>query len=384
MDSSTEAENAGHTAKTGQHGRLYNMECIVREHYKNQRKPKAYDVCLALENILGEGTVYCCSPRNDGYYEVTLSSKDLLNNLHNSITVNDEVYTVSPMVNEKVVVSFMNLPSYITDEEIYNKLGMYGIMDVETIQRRRIQGTQWEDGTRFTRVKFPAGMSSLPYTMKFKTHEGYDFFKVIHNNQTKVCFHCLSEGHEKWECPSIQCQNCGHYGHIQYNCHIPECHRCGRKPKLCKCFGYDDIPNEDIETIDKMFPSLRRENKEGNAESLPQDTIDEISSCQGTGEDTDMEEGHDEAEPLSNVEEDVLQVLHDLVDRVCEKDNSAAKKEDSIKKTVSVVKTGLKAKMKKTKWKIMKPKEDIVKAHIGGRPPKKPSRSKGNGRVKQK
>ena len=66
---------------------------------------------------------------------------------------------------------------------------------VTPIYRRRYKGTNIADGTRYVRVKFPPEIKSLPYSMKFKTVEGVEYFRVLHDNQIKVCYNCMSANH---------------------------------------------------------------------------------------------------------------------------------------------------------------------------------------------
>ncbi len=53
------------------------------------------------------------------------------------------------------MVSFFNLPSYIEDEEIIQKLISWGVTPTLPVRRRYYPGTTVADGTRFLRVKFP-------------------------------------------------------------------------------------------------------------------------------------------------------------------------------------------------------------------------------------
>ncbi len=51
---------------------------------------------------------------------------------------------------------FMHLPVYVTDEEIWDKLRVWGVVTtISAVKRRYYPGTTITDGTRFVRVKFP-------------------------------------------------------------------------------------------------------------------------------------------------------------------------------------------------------------------------------------
>ena len=51
------------------------------------------------------------------------------------------------------------------------------------------------DGTRFCKVKFTEIVQSLPYSTKFETLEGGEYFRVIHDKQVRVCRLCIQSGH---------------------------------------------------------------------------------------------------------------------------------------------------------------------------------------------
>lgn len=99
--------------------------------------------------------------------------------------------------NDELVVSFMNLPVYITYEEIQEKLNGWGVKATTPIKRRRWPGTDIADGTRFCTVKFSDTVQSLPYSTKFEMLAGAEYFRVIHNRQVKVCRICIQPGHVK-------------------------------------------------------------------------------------------------------------------------------------------------------------------------------------------
>jgi len=83
---------------------------------------------------------------------------------------------------------------------------------------RAIPGTQVADGTRFMKCKFPPRMVALPWIMPFKIGSEVKYFRVVHNNQTKVCSECLSPEHMRKECPYIDSHGCGNVGHRMTNC----------------------------------------------------------------------------------------------------------------------------------------------------------------------
>jgi len=86
------------------------------------------------------------------------------------------VVTGRKLVNDELIVSFLNLPAYISDQEILEKLQGWGVEAVTKIKRRMWPGTTIVDGTSFVRVRFTDAVQSLPYSKKFNTANGHHFF----------------------------------------------------------------------------------------------------------------------------------------------------------------------------------------------------------------
>ena len=76
---------------------------------------------------------------------------------------------------DSIVVSFMHLPAYVSDDEIISKLKGLNIEILSDVKRRMHEKTKIADGTRYIKVKFPPNLKSLPYSMKFNTVEGLVF-----------------------------------------------------------------------------------------------------------------------------------------------------------------------------------------------------------------
>ena len=145
--------------------------------------------------------------------------------------------------NDEPVVSFLNLPAYITDEDIYEKLQGWKVNATTPIKRRMWPVTDIVDGTRFCKVKFTDSVQSLPYSTKFNTVEGFEYFRVIHDNQVKVCRLCIQPGHILKECPEFICHKCGEQGHYARECsNIGDiCRRCDRPKDRYKCKKGSDV-----------------------------------------------------------------------------------------------------------------------------------------------
>lgn len=159
------------------------------------------------------------------------------------------------------MVSFLNLPAYITEWEILEKLQGWGVAPVSDIRRRMWPGTHVADGTRFLRVKFTDRVQSLPYSARFLTALGPEFFRVVHDRQARVCRLCLQPGHILKACPEFWCFRCREQGHYARECGQrpesrrvegragPKCNICANTLPECVC-NASDSGSEMVENRD--------------------------------------------------------------------------------------------------------------------------------------
>lgn len=115
------------------------------------------------------GVVIGCRYKTPREYELTMCDEKGKNKLLDGLKIKNGRIMAKEINNTETVVSFMNLPTYIKDEEITGKLKDWGVMAISTIKRRMWPGTDIADGTRFLKVKFTDTIKSLPYSTKFET-----------------------------------------------------------------------------------------------------------------------------------------------------------------------------------------------------------------------
>lgn len=173
----------------------------------DNKRVTARSVIESSENIYGDGNVLAVVPRSGNLYEITVKDKDASNELCNgAFQVAGIEYRCHAVYSEEKCVSFLHLPAFFSDDDIIRKLDALGAELKSPIKRRVYRGTNVADGTRYVVVKFPHNVTSLPYTMKFDLgNNKFEYIRVKHDNQSKVCSKCLSDEHLYVDCPENKC-----------------------------------------------------------------------------------------------------------------------------------------------------------------------------------
>ena len=218
------------------------------------------------------GTVSACRLINKSTFELTVISAVAKEKLLDGFRVGETRIHARDISNDELVVSFMGLPVYIPDQDILDKLTAWGVTAVSPVRRRMWPGTDVADGTRFVKVRFTQAVQSLPYSARFMTAGGPEFFRVIHDRQVRVCRGCLQPGHVLRECPEFFCRRCGAQGHYARECTEPRaltCGTCSNPVPRCTCRG-ELGTEEDLEGGDEG------EVVEEGAESQAEEEVDTV------------------------------------------------------------------------------------------------------------
>lgn len=184
------------------------------------------------------GLVCGCRFKDPKRYEVTMSSLRGKEKLVDGFKIRGCNIFAKDLSMDEMVVSFLNLPVYIADGVIVERLTTWGVEAASPVKRRFWPGTRIADGTRFLKVKFNDTVRSLPYSTRFATMEGMEYFRVIHDRQVKVCRLCIQPGHVLRDCPDFACYKCGGQGHYARECESGGdrgCAGCGRDIRQCVC-----------------------------------------------------------------------------------------------------------------------------------------------------
>ncbi|ESO87629.1 hypothetical protein LOTGIDRAFT_176888, partial [Lottia gigantea] len=119
------------------------------------------------------------------WFEVTVDSAENATIICDGVEVDKKFICGEILYSKYVVVSILNLPTYIEEQVIIDKLENF-VEVCGPIRRKFYRNNKsCTDGTRYVKCRFPPTIKSLPWAMNFETVEGSRSFRVMHNNQKK-------------------------------------------------------------------------------------------------------------------------------------------------------------------------------------------------------
>uniref|UniRef100_A0A3B4UNU9 CCHC-type domain-containing protein n=1 Tax=Seriola dumerili TaxID=41447 RepID=A0A3B4UNU9_SERDU len=249
-------------------GVKYDRELTVSLEVTGQDEVPVLELMRCIRALCGG--LIACRASGARSFEITMSHVKGKERLLDGFKIGNCSIFVKDLCNDELMVSFLNLPAYVTDEEILQKLEGWGVSAASSIRRRMWPGTQVADGTRFLKVKFTDKVQSLPYSARFETAMGPEYFRVIHDRQTKVCRMCLQPGHILRECPEFSCHKCGVQGHYARECsnrqrRNKKCEVCYNIMEECNCNYSDSEAESGSEALYYEEEDMSNEEEEGEA-----------------------------------------------------------------------------------------------------------------------
>ena len=291
----------------GRGGRKTLKELTVFVDVGDNKSVSAGAVIKSVEEAVGEGTVAACVPKSGNGYEITLLDYDALELICDTgFKIKNNTFKPNAIFSKEKLVSFLNVSYYVTDEEITKKLTDAGLELVTSLKRRMYPGTSVADGTRFAVVKFPGEIQSLPYSMKFSTGiNSFEYIRVVHDNQKKVCTKCYESGHVYANCPENRCFKCYRTGHLAKMCNTPPCKTCNKYPHKCNCtpWGEHSRPEAEIDEAELWQTKGGDTTSDDNTEEATLMTANDDTVDTGSGDVQDDDDTLD-IEDISDIETD--------------------------------------------------------------------------------
>lgn len=264
---------------------IYSKEATVIVDLAEVRDGSVQDIIKEVNEKIGGGKILAIRPRQGKEFEITLSNEEECEKLEDGLRIKQQFCEIRKLQVREYVVSFMHLPAYVDDQDILDKLEAWGVTPSTNIKRRTYPGTEIADGTRYVKVRFPKEVVSLPYSSKFETAEGTQYFRIIHDRQVKTCRLCMDPGHVFKDCPDFICYQCKEQGHLARSCNAVKCPECRKVLVRCECWMGEGENSSEQETdmVVNVGGQKQRETEMDNVLNK------EMEDC-GLGEENEEEE----------------------------------------------------------------------------------------------
>lgn len=285
---------------------VFTKDLTVVVNVINNRAITPETVIDEIEAKCGVGAVMACVPKSGTSYEVVLKERSYVGDLSDDFSIGGRSFQVKELTSRIKVVSIIHLSMYVSEEEIIDRFQKIGVEIVSEIKKRKMSSKSTVfDGTRVFRARLPPTLASIPYSMKFSVDEkDTAYYRVIHNDQRKVCSGCFSPEHIYKDCPNFKCYTCGKQGHIGRNCNAKRCYDCGHRSSACDCKkrkryygdGFGNPPKRHANNSDNPEKNNSEASESVNDKRR---TDSEDKTCQEEGQNS---EGMDEQNDNENIE----------------------------------------------------------------------------------
>ncbi|KAG7459114.1 Gag poly [Solea senegalensis] len=276
MANETATTEKGQEDKGKENQRKYDKDMTLQIELQGTEKVTIMELLKCVRELCGG--LMACRYTGENKYEVTMTNAIGKRRLLDGFKIGTTTVLANKLDNDELVVSFLGLPAYITDKEILDKLYEWGVSAVSPIKRRMWPGTNIADWTRYLKVKFNQTVQSLPYSARFMTATGPEYFRVIHDRQVKGCRMCIQPGHILRDCPEFCCHRCGVQGHYARACikTVRRCELCHNNKENCICNdSYSESNNESDLGAEQAQMSCVESSGEEEAEVSCEDSLEE-------------------------------------------------------------------------------------------------------------
>ena len=126
-------ENAQRKKHGDEGGLKYGKEFTVALELMGEDKVTTMELLRSIKEVCGD--VVGCRMKGERKYEITMRNGKGKDRLMDGLMITDTGIMARDMIAIGLVVSFMNLPAYIEDKVILDKLSSWGVTAVSEIRR---------------------------------------------------------------------------------------------------------------------------------------------------------------------------------------------------------------------------------------------------------